>query len=226
MNNNVILTLSGGLDSATVLALAYKNKKNINVLTVNYGQKNWKKEIENVKKLCEIYKVDNLKILDFTWLGELGDSALTDININLKSTNDTKLYVPFRNTLILSACVAWAEVIDCNLILTGSIDGNEETICPDNTPQYYKNLNDLILEATKKKIKVVAPLINLNKTQVLKLALDLGVPLVNTWSCVASDSIPCGKCFSCVDRYLAFKSLNIEDPIHDKSKVKKYGNIK
>ena len=70
MNNNVILTLSGGLDSATVLALAYKNKKNINVLTVNYGQKNWKKEIENVKKLCEIYKVDNLKILDFTWLGE------------------------------------------------------------------------------------------------------------------------------------------------------------
>lgn len=226
MNDNVILTLSGGLDSSTVLALLHQENKKINVLTVNYGQKNWEKELENVRSLCDLYDVNQLRIIDLTWLGELGGSAITDKNIELTSDEDSNLYVPFRNTLILSVCVAWAEVIGCNLIYTGSIDGNEEDICPDNTLMYYEKLNELIYEATKKDIKVVAPLINLNKSQVLKLAVDLGLPLDYTWSCVSSDKYPCEKCFPCVDRKEAFESLCLEDPIYEASKVKKYGKIK
>ena len=223
MNNSVILTLSGGLDSATVLALAAKQKKEINVITINYGQKTWKKELENVKKLCEIYNVKQLKIIDNTWLGEMGGSAITDENISLKSVNDDKIYVPFRNTVILSVCVAWAETINCDLIYTGSIDGNSEDICPDNTPKYYKLLNDLVEEATKKNIKIIAPLIDLNKKEVLATALELGVPLQYTWSCVTSDKYPCGKCFSCDDRKMAFDSLGLDDPNYQTNKVKKYG---
>ncbi|MBQ9071930.1 MAG: 7-cyano-7-deazaguanine synthase [Bacilli bacterium] len=222
MNNSVILTLSGGLDSATVLALAAKQQKEINVITVNYGQKNWEKELQNVKKLCEFYNVKELKIIDNTWLGEMGGSAITDENILLKSIDDDKIYVPFRNTLILSACVAWAETIDCNLIYTGSIDGNSEDICPDNTPKYYKLFNDLVREATKKNIKIIAPLLDFNKKEVLTIAVELGVPLEHTWSCVTSNLYPCGKCFSCSDRKNAFDSLGMNDPNYKVDKVKKY----
>ena len=138
----VIVTLSGGLDSSTVLALVSSQNKDINAITINYGQKNWKKEIENVLKLCEIYNVKKIKIIDFTWLGELGGSSVTDKNIGVLSNDYRNLYVPFRNTIILSAAVAWAEVIGCNTIYTGSIDGNNEDVCPDNTPNYYKKLNE------------------------------------------------------------------------------------
>lgn len=225
MNNSVILTLSGGLDSATVLALAKKQKKDVNVLTVNYGQKNWKKELQCVEKLCEIYDVKNLKILDLTWLGSFGGSAITDENISLTSPEDTNIYVPFRNTIILSACIAWAEVINCKLIYTGSIEGNEEDICPDNTPKFYTAFNKLVEEATGKKIIAIAPLIDLTKEEVLQLAIELGVPLNYTWSCVSSDVYPCNMCSPCVDRKAAFDFLNIEDPIYNKVKEKKYESI-
>ena len=222
MNNSVIITLSGGLDSATVLALAKKQNKDINVLTVNYGQKNWKKELQCVEQLCNFYNIKNKKIIDLSWLGELGGSAITDENITLTSEVDNNIYVPFRNTIILSACIAWAEVLNCNLIYTGSIEGNTETICPDNSPKYYEAFNNLVEEATKKKIVTIAPLINLEKEDVLKLAIELDVPLQYTWSCVLSDTYPCYVCSPCVDRKAAFEFLNIEDPICNKVKQKKH----
>lgn len=226
MNNKVILTLSGGLDSATVLALAKKQKKDINVLTINYGQKNWKKELQCVEKLCELYDIKNLKILDFSWLGNLGGSAITDENLSLTSVEDTNIYVPFRNTLILSASVAWAEVINCNLIYTGSIDGNSEEICLDNTPKFYDAFNKLVEKATGKKIITIAPLIDLKKEEVLKLAIELGVPLQYTWSCVLSAIEPCYSCSPCIDRKEAFEFLNLQDPASNKIKEKKYEPIK
>ena len=226
MKDKIIVTLSGGLDSATVLALAALQNKDIYAITVNYGQKNWNKEYENVIKLCETYRVKQLQVFDCRWLGNMGNSAVTDKDIQVTSATDNNIYVPFRNSIILSIAVACAEVIDCNLIYTGSIDGNSEDVCPDNTPMYYKAFNELVFEATGKKINVVAPLIKFNKRDVLKLAVDLKIPLEYTWSCISSDEIPCDKCFSCVDRKQAFESLNLVDPIYSKGNEKKYGTIR
>ncbi len=223
MNNKIIITLSGGLDSSTVLAKVFEEKKDIYALTVNYGQKNWNKEIENVQKLCEIYNVKELKIIDCTWLGKMGGSAVTDSSINLEVKNDDKIYVPFRNTIILSACIAWAEILNCDLIYTGSINGDAEDICYDNTKKYYQILNMLVKEATRKNIKIEAPLINFDKKEVLELAISLNVPLEYTWSCVINNDYPCGKCFSCLDRKMAFNMLNQTDPNYTKVKEKKYG---
>lgn len=208
-----IIAISGGIDSAVVAALAKKEGYDLYFLTVDYGQKNIKKELQNSKALAKKFGVVEHKIIDMKWLGDLGNSITTDINIHFENVSDDFIYVPYRNTCIISACVAWAETIDADVIYTGSDGG--PFVCPDNSPEYYKSINDLVSMSTKlnTKIKVVAPLNHSDKADIIKKGLELNLPFENTWSCVVRDDKACGICKPCRDRIEGFKKVGVNDPI-------------
>ena len=208
-----IIALSGGIDSAVAAAIAKKEGYELYFLTVNYGQKNLKKELYNSKKLTSMFNAKEHKIINMKWLGELGNSGITDINIHFENVSDDFIYVPYRNTCIIDACVAWAETINAEVIYTGSDAG--PWICPDNSPAYYKKINTLVKETTKlnKKVKVVAPLNNCNKEEIIKKGVELNVPFEYTWTCVSRGDKACGICQPCRDRLQAFEKLKIKDPV-------------
>ena len=208
-----IIALSGGIDSAVAAAIAKKEGYELYFLTVNYGQRNINKELENSKKLAEYYDAKEHKIIDMKWLGELGNSGITDLNINFENVSDDFIYVPYRNTCIISACVAWAEVNGAEVIYTGSEEG--PWICPDNSPEYYEKINNLVSMSTKlnQLVKVVAPLNYSDKEGNIRKGIELGVPFEFTWTCVARDDLACGTCQPCRDRLQAFKKCKIKDPI-------------
>ena len=196
-----IIAISGGIDSAVATAIAKKEGYELYFLTVNYGQKNLKKELKNSKKLAKYYNVVEHKIIDMKWLGQLGNSGITDINIHFKDVSDDFIYVPYRNTCIITACVAWAEVIGAEVIYTGS-------------PEYYEAVNNLVSISTKlnPNIKVVAPLNYSDKEGNIRKGIELGLPFEYTWTCVARDDKACGVCQPCRDRLQAFEKVGVEDP--------------
>lgn len=199
------MPLSGGIDSAVAAAIAKKEGYELYFLTCAYGQKNLKKEMENAKKLAEKMGVVEHKIVNMGWLGELGNSIITDKDINDKQ-NDHLIYVPYRNTVILSACIAWAEVLGAEAIFTGSEAG--PWICPDNSPEYYEKLNELIKVSTKlvKNLKVYAPLNYSNKEDDVRKGIELGVPFEYTWTCVTIRMYNSQKNF--FDYAFAIRGLN------------------
>ena len=215
-----IIAISGGIDSVVAAYIAKEEGYELYFLTVNYGQKNIKRKLKNSKKLAKILNVKEHKIIDMKWLGQLGNSGITDINIHFDNVSDDFIYVPYRNTCIITSCVAWAEVIDADVIYTGSEAG--PWICPDNSPEYYQAINNLVSISTKlnSKIKVVAPLNYSDKVGNIKKGISLNVPFEYTWTCVARDDIACGICQPCRDRLNAFKKLGIDDPIEYERGVK------
>lgn len=208
-----IIAISGGIDSAVATAIAKGEGYDLYFLTVDYGQKNLEKEIENSKKLADFYEAKEHKIIDMKWLGELGKSSITDYNIHFENVGDEFIYVPFRNTCIISACVAWSEIINADVVYTGSDLG--PWIGPDNSPEYYESLNNLVKIATKlnKNVKVKAPLNYKDKEGIIRLGIKLGVPFELTWTCVSNSNSPCGICLTCREREEGFKRAGIKDPI-------------
>ena len=208
-----IVALSGGIDSAVAAAIAKKEGYELYFLTVNYGQKNLEKELENSRKLAEYFNVVEHKIIDMKWLGELGNSLATDNSISELESQDDKIYVPYRNTCIISACIAWAEINGADVIYTGSEAG--PWICPDNSPEYYAKFNELVKISTKlnKNLKICAPLNYSDKEGDVRKGIELNVPFEYTWTCVARSDEACGVCQPCRNRLDAFEKNHMEDPI-------------
>lgn len=220
-----IIALSGGIDSAVAAAIAKSQGYDLYFLTVNYGQKNIQKELENSSKLAEYFGAKEHKIIEMKWLGELGNSGVTDQNIRFENNSDDAIYVPYRNTNIISACIAWAEVNGADVIYTGSEAG--PWICPDNSPEYYEALNRLVQVSMKfnKKLKVVAPINYLTKVEDIQKGIELGVPFEYTWTCVANDDVACGICQPCRGRLAAFEALGVTDPIPYANLEKPYTRV-
>lgn len=210
-----IITISGGIDSTLTAAIAKKEGYELYFITANYGQRNLEREIRNTQILAEYYGAQKHKIIDMTWLGELGNSMITDFTIIVDPNNDHQIYVPFRNTCILSAAIAWAETdLSIKRIYIGS-DGESEIICPDNSPQYIKSINDLIKVSVKnnRELEVVAPLNYLTKPEIITKAIEYGIPLEHTWTCVSNSEKACGLCDPCRARKEAFQNLGLKDPV-------------
>ena len=137
-----IITISGGIDSTTCAAIAKEREYELYFLTVNYGQKNIAREIENTNYFSKFYAAKEHKIIDMKWLGNLGMSIMTDSSIS-NCMEDDLIYVPFRNACILTAAIAWAETDeDFKKIFIGSEAG--PWICPDNSPEFIRMMNQLI----------------------------------------------------------------------------------
>jgi 7-cyano-7-deazaguanine synthase len=209
-----LIILSGGLDSATCLALAKSNGYDCTAITFDYGQR-LIQEIDCAKKLCEIYstKFELIKLP----IGNFKSSSLTDLTkeIPLDYNEDEvpTTYVPARNTVFLSIALAYAEANNIFDIFIG-VNVIDYSGYPDCRPQYYEAYNELIKQGTKDgDIKVETPVIMMKKEEIVKLAMKHKAPLDVTWSCYARADKACGECDSCLLRMKGFKELGLSDPI-------------
>ena len=221
-----LVLVSGGLDSTTCLALAVKEYGHENVvgLSIFYGQRH-DKEIKASIDVCKYYNVKHLfldlaKIFQYSdcslLKGSIKDIPLESYKEQLEETNGSPVstYVPFRNGLFLSSASSIALSLGCDEIYYGA---HKDDAAGNAYPDCSKEFNDAIGKAiylgSGNMLKVTGPFVNMNKADIVKLGLDLGVPFELTWSCYSGKDKACGKCGTCIDRLNAFKINGIKDPI-------------
>ena len=216
--NIAIVLLSGGVDSATCLAIAKFDGFDCFALSFDYGQRS-RSELNAAKKLAESYEVLEHKVIHLD-IGQLGGSALTDLSIEIPQEETAGIpppYVPARNTVFISYALAWAEVKKASAIYIG-VNAVDYSGYPDCRPEYIKAVQDVVNLATKagiegKKIKLETPLINHTKAQIIEKGTQLGVNFADTVSCYQAgfDGSACGKCDSCRLRRNGFLDAGLED---------------
>ena len=221
MKPKAITVLSGGLDS-TVATSIYAKNYDIHALTFDYGQHSLKKELESSKAICEKLNM-NQSVIKLDWLKKISNSTLTtdkplpklgDDKLNDKKTCDDtakSVWVPGRNTVFTSIALSYAESIDASIIIVGW-DYEEAVTFPDNSKEYLNSFNLLIANGSFQNIEVKAPLIDMDKTEIVKTGYKLDAPMDLSYSCYEGDDNHCGICESCLRRKRAFKQANIEDP--------------
>ncbi len=215
-----VCLVSGGMDSLVTAAIASSLHENLAFLHLNYGQKTEQRELVSFKKIAEHYHVatSHQKIIDVSFLKQIGGSSLTDDKIEVKkfkgdSEEIPDSYVPFRNTHIIAMAVSWAEVIGAKKIYIGAVY-EDSSGYPDCRPSYYQAVNALIKQGTKNgDIEVITPVINLKKEEIVKKALELQAPLEFSWSCYERNDKACGVCDSCALRLRGFEKAHVNDPI-------------
>ena len=202
MTKSIVL-LSCGLDSLVSLGLK-RNELNVSLaLTFDYGQKSAQQEIDASKKICEYYGIEHV-VIKLDWLKNItqtslvsddkiptGD-ALNDGNQSMKS-----VWVPNRNGLFLNIAGSFADSYGYDYILIGANKEEAQTFS-DNTQEFIDAINKEFEYSTQNAPKVVAPLINYIKNDIVMLALDSGIPLELTRSCYQGGAKHCGICESCV----------------------------
>ncbi len=222
----VLVLSSGGVDSSTALGLAVSKygADNVTALSISYGQKH-DKEIEAAKKVAAFYGVEQL-FLDLSLIFQYSDCSLLkqsteeipeeSYEVQIQKTKGEKpvsTYVPFRNGLFLSSAASIALSKNCSVIYYGAhADDAAGFAYPDCSEVFNDAMNKAIYEGSGHQLKIEAPFVRMNKAEVVKLGLELGVPYELTWSCYEGDDKPCGKCGTCIDRTRAFAANGVEDP--------------
>ncbi len=216
---HAVVLVSGGLDSATILALAKREGFTCHALSLDYGQRH-RSELEAANRVCASLGVSDHRTvkLDLTLFG---GSALTDESIAVpeKETEGIPVtYVPARNTIMLSIALAWAEVLKSGDIFVG-VNALDYSGYPDCRPEYIESFEKMANLATKagvegEKLSIHAPLIHLTKAQIAKLGTSLGVDYSLTVSCYQADSggRACGRCDSCRLRKKGFDEAGLPVP--------------
>lgn len=220
-----VVLLSGGIDSTTCLAGAVKDfgAENVKALCLSYGQKH-KKELESAYKVAKYYgvqlveeEVNCFQFSDCSLLvgrEDIKHESYAEQLATLGGEGTVDTYVPFRNGILLSIAAAYAYSIGADYVYYGAhADDAAGRAYPDCTPEFVDSMNNAIFWGTGKKVKIVAPLLMLNKAEVVKLGLKLQAPYALTWSCYEGGEKPCGKCGTCIDRMKAFEVNGIVDPI-------------
>lgn len=218
-----VIAVSGGMDSCVTAAIAAKDY-DLAFLHVNYGQRTEKRELKAFNDIADFFNVVDRMVVDLRHLSFIGGSSLTDKNIevskaDLLNKEIPTSYVPFRNAHILSACVSWAEVINANAVFIGAV-WEDSSGYPDCRPEFFKLFEKVVWAGTKPstKLKIVTPIINFTKTDIVLKSLELKVPLHLTWSCYKEEEEACGICDSCALRLRGFQMAGVEDPIKYKAK--------
>jgi 7-cyano-7-deazaguanine synthase len=214
-----IVLLSGGLDSATVLAMARSENYRCYALSVAYGQRH-RAELDAAQRVATALGAHEHRIMRVDLAG-IGGSALTDARVAVPETPQPGIpttYVPARNTLFLSLALGWAEVIGANDIFVG-VNAVDYSGYPDCRPAFIQEFEKLAQVATKAgiegaRIKVHAPLIEMSKADIIRAGLSLGVDFSATVSCYQADAAgrACSKCDSCRLRAAGFAAANTPDP--------------
>ena len=224
-----VVLLSGGLDSATVLAIARNEGYEAYALSFSYGQRHaW--ELEAAKRVAAAIGAAGHRIAAID-LRVFGGSALTaEIAVPKGRAADEMAhgipvtYVPARNTIFLSFALAWAEVLGAGDIFIG-VNALDYSGYPDCRPEYIAAFEAMANLATKagvegrQKLKIHTPLIALTKAQIIARGLELGVDYGLTSSCYdpSPAGAPCGQCDSCLLRQKGFREMGIEDPLRASS---------
>ena len=219
--NRAVVLVSGGLDSATVLAAARAQGFDCYALSLDYGQRH-RIELESAKKVAASNGAFEHRIVRID-IGGFGGSALTDHQIGVPKKAGAAdeipiTYVPARNTVFLSVALGWAEVLQARAIFIGA-NAVDYSGYPDCRPEFIEAFQTMANLATKagvggRPIDIQAPLINLSKAEIIKLGLKLNVDYADTISCYnpGIDSRICGECDSCRIRADGFAAAGLPDP--------------
>jgi len=215
-----VVLLSGGMDSATCLAIATREAPPVHALTVLYGQRH-AREVSSARALARRFGAVH-RILDLP-LRPLLDSALTRPGRRLPSRRARggripTTYVPARNTILLALALGYAESHRLSRIYLGA-NAIDYSGYPDCRPAFLRAFDRLAQVATKaeveegRRIRVAAPLLRLSKAQIVRTGEALRVPWELTWSCYAGGQQPCGRCDSCRLRARGFREARRTDPL-------------
>jgi len=219
-NKRAVVLLSGGLDSATCLAIATNEGYECYAISCEYGQRSVA-ELNAAKKLCEIYNVKQHYIATVN-LTQIGGSALTDHSIDVPEEEPAAgvipiTYVPARNTIFLSLALGYAESVNASDFFIG-VNHVDYSNYPDCRPEYldaFAKMADLATRAgvEGQKNYFHAPLLEMSKAEIIKTGTDLGLDYSITVSCYQADKDgqACRKCSSCLQRAQGFHNANISD---------------
>ncbi len=216
---NAVILLSGGLDSATALALARQQGYACYALSVDYGQRHHA-ELSAAQRVAQALGAVEQRVISVDLTG-FGGSALTDARIAVPEQATTGIpltYVPARNTIMLSLAMAWAEVLQAQDIFIG-VNAVDYSGYPDCRPEYIAAFERMANLATKAAVEgnhltLHAPLLRLSKADIIKLGVRLGVDYSQTVSCYQADKDgrACGMCDSCRLRHAGFEAAEMDDP--------------
>lgn len=228
MSKKAIVLSSGGVDSTTCLSVAIDELgiENVSTVSVFYGQKH-SKELECAKRIADHYGVKHYE-LDLSSIFKYSNCSLLSQSteeivhesyaeqIAKDGEGMVRTYVPFRNGLMLSAVASLAvsiypdDMVD--IYLGAHADDAAGNAYADCSEEFTTTIGAAISIGTYGKVNLKAPLVNLNKAEVVREGLKLGTPYHLTWSCYEGGDKPCGTCGTCIDRAIAFKLNNITDP--------------
>ena len=218
MSDKAVILLSGGLDSATVLAIAQQRGYQCHAISFDYGQRH-KSELTAAKRVAQAAAVTQHLILPMA-LDLIGGSALTDTQIEVPVHAQSGIpvtYVPARNTIFLSLALGWAEVLHARHIFI-SVNALDYSGYPDCRPAFIEAFEKLANVATKAGVegdsfKIEAPLLHLSKAQIIQQGVELGIDYRTTISCYQADEQgrACGQCDSCRLRHQGFVDAGLED---------------
>ena len=226
-NTKAVVLASGGVDSTTCLGIMIDElgRENVSALAIRYGQKH-DKELIHSKLVAEYYDVPQYELNLSEVFSECSCPLMSDSDTDIpkssyeeqaQESNIVSTYVPFRNGLMLSAAAsyAWSLYPDADeilLVLGAHADDATTAAYADCTIEFNDAISEAIKLGTYGKIKVVMPLLEMNKSQVVQKGLDLDAPYHLSWSCYEGDEEPCGKCATCLDRAKAFDDAGVPDP--------------
>ncbi len=219
IKKRAVVLVSGGLDSATVLAMATTKGYDCYALSMDYGQRH-RIELDRAQKVAKANGAKEHRVVRID-IGNFGGSALTDQDIQVPTQESDEIpitYVPARNTVFLSVALGWAEVLNAEAIFIGA-NAVDYSGYPDCRPEYIESFQTMANLATKsgvegRAIKIEAPIIELTKSEIIQQGLELGVDYSQTISCYnpRTDGMICNECDSCRIRAAGFVAAGALDP--------------
>ena len=210
-----IVLLSGGLDSATLLAKLVAENRRVLALGVNYGQRH-SREIEAARAIAAHYGVE-YRLADLRAVSAFfGKISLTDASVPVYegAYNEAGMkttVVPARNLLLVSLATSWAIAEKCDTVAYAA-HGGDHAIYPDCREEFAEKLDAVVRISDWHPVRLERPFVGMSKAEIVALGARLGVPFALTWSCYNGGERHCGKCSTCVERAAAFREAGVPDP--------------
>ena len=218
IKRKAVCIISGGMDSALGATIAKNEGYEIIALHFNYGQRTQQKELEAFRKIAKKLGCIESYEIDLDFFKQIGASALIDNSLEVPTGGIEDgvpiTYVPFRNGIFISIATAIAEKHGAEALYIGVVE-EDSSGYPDCRDTYIKSMEQSINLGTKDetKLEIKMPLVHLKKSEIVTKAIELGVPLEDTWSCYQNEDIACGVCDSCRLRLNGFKIAGVCDPL-------------
>jgi 7-cyano-7-deazaguanine synthase len=218
MKRRAVCIISGGMDSALSAAIAKREGYEIIAVHFNYAQRTQSKEEQSFRKIANFVGAVATYSIDLDFFKQVGASALVDESLEVPIEGIEEgvpiTYVPFRNGIFISIATAIAEKHTAEALYIGVVE-EDSSGYPDCRDSYIHAMEQAINLGTKDetKLEIKMPLVHMKKEEIVQQALDLGVPLEDTWSCYQNEDQACGLCDSCRLRLKGFALAGVEDPI-------------
>lgn len=213
-----VVCVSGGMDSCVTAAIAARTHR-LAFLHADYGQRTEDRERACFHRLADHFGARHRLVADFPALGSIGGSSLTDTAIPVRKGEPEKgrvptSYVPFRNAHLLAAATSWGEVLRATAVFVGAV-AEDSSGYPDCRPEFYRAYQEVVNLGTRPEtaIRILTPVIDMSKAEIVRQGQALRVPFEMTWSCYQSGEVACGDCESCRLRLRGFAEAGVPDPL-------------